>query len=76
MFFGIFDFRHRLLGGFHFRQGLPMPCPFKTGLHLMLRGRIGDLNNSMLLQELGHFLLHAVGLGQGGNAGLTEDLEL
>ena len=29
-----------------------------------------------LLQQLGDFLLHAVGLGQGGDAGLAQDLVL
>ena len=29
-----------------------------------------------LLKQLGHFLLHAVGLGQGGDAGLAQDFVL
>ena len=34
------------------------------------------LNLTLLLQQLGHFLLHAVGLRQRRNAGLTQNLIL
>ena len=57
---------------------LPPPCPWVVlkVLQSCENSKILAAANQALLQELGHFLLHAVGLRQRGNAGLAREFRI